>query len=73
MPGVKLQVDIPTDGANLRTPMVDGDPGQVIRLVISLRQQQVLYLLIDSILNLESTFNFSASRMGKKYFYGISK
>ena len=44
MPGVKLQVDIPTDGANLRTPMVDGDPGQVIRLVISLRQQLVLSL-----------------------------
>ena len=39
MPGVKLHVDIPTDGANLRTPMVDGDPGQVIKLVILLTQQ----------------------------------
>ena len=30
MPGVKLQVDIPTDGTSIRTPMVDGDPGQVL-------------------------------------------
>ena len=30
MPGVKLQVDIPTDGNSIRTPMVDGDPGQVL-------------------------------------------
>ena len=29
MPGVKVQVDIPTDGNSVRTPMVDGEPGQV--------------------------------------------
>ena len=29
MPGVKVQVDIPTDGNSVRAPMVDGEPGQV--------------------------------------------
>ena len=38
MPGVKVQVDLPTDGTNLRTPMVDGDPGQVINLTVLLRK-----------------------------------
>lgn len=30
MPGVKIEVDIPTEGNNIRTPMVDGDPGQLL-------------------------------------------
>ena len=34
MPGVKLQVDVPSDGTSVRTPMVDGDPGQVTTLII---------------------------------------
>ena len=39
MPGVKVQVDLPTDGTNLRTPMVDGDPGQVIDFIVLLRNR----------------------------------
>merc|ERR1712226_395623 len=30
MPGVKIQLDVPSDGNSIRTPMVDGDPGQVL-------------------------------------------
>ena len=30
MPGVKLHIDVSLDGNSVRTPMVDGDPGQVI-------------------------------------------
>ena len=29
MPGVKLQVESPNDVNAVRTPMVDGEPGQV--------------------------------------------
>ena len=33
MPGVKIQLDVPSDGNSIRTPMVDGDPGQVIKRI----------------------------------------
>ena len=47
MPGVKLRVDTPSDGNSVRTPMVDGDPGQVIgsRISYDLILQQLYNLL----------------------------
>ena len=45
MPGVKVQVDLPTDGTNLRTPMVDGDPGQVIDFIVLLRNRLEVTIL----------------------------